>query len=210
MKALILVDIQNDFLPGGTLAVPDGNAVITVANKIQGFADLVIATQDWHPPEHQSFASNHPGKNPMDVIDLHGLNQTLWPDHCVQGSSGADFPAQLDMNKVEAIFRKGMEVTIDSYSGFFDNGHKKSTGLGDYLKGRKIDTVYVLGLAGDVCVLHTIRDAMEQGFNAVLIDDGTRPIDPQAYDAYKRELKMKGVNIMHSREILSPSRLGKE
>ena len=203
MKALILIDIQHDFLPGGTLAVPEGDAIIPAANQIKDFFDLVIATQDWHPPEHGSFASNHPGKNPMDIIELAGLKQILWPDHCVQGSSGADFPAQLDMNKVEAIFRKGMDPTIDSYSGFFDNGHKKSTGMGDYLKGRKINTVYVLGLAGDVCVKYTIYDAMKLGFNAVLIEDGTRPIDPQAFEKSKKELKMKGLKIIRSSEILS-------
>lgn len=203
MKALILVDIQYDFLPGGALAVPEGDAIIPVANKIQEYVDLVIATQDWHPPEHQSFASNHPGKKPMEIIELTGMKQILWPDHCVQGSSGADFPAQLNMNKVEAIFRKGMDPTIDSYSGFFDNGYKKSTGMGDYLKGRNIDTVYVLGLAGDVCVRHTIHDALELGFHALLVEDGTRSIEPQAFDKCKRELRMKGLKIIHSSEIPS-------
>jgi nicotinamidase/pyrazinamidase len=203
MKALILIDIQQDFLPGGTLAVPDGDAIIPVANQIQDFFDLVIATQDWHPPEHGSFASNHPGKNPMETIELAGMKQILWPDHCVQGSSGADFPAELDTNKVEAIFRKGMDPKIDSYSGFFDNRHKKSTGMGDYLKGRRINTVYVLGLAGDVCVKYTIDDALKLGFNAVLIEDGTRPINPQDFEKSKNELKMKGLKIIHSSEILS-------
>lgn len=203
MKALILIDIQNDFLPGGTLAVPEGDAIIPVANQIQDYFELVIATQDWHPPEHGSFASNHPGKNPMDTIELAGMKQVLWPDHCVQGSSGADFPAQLDMKKVEAIFRKGVDPTIDSYSGFFDNGHKRSTGMGDYLKGRKIDTVYVLGLAGDVCVTYTIYDAMKLDFNSVLIEDGTRPIDHEAFEQSKKELKIKGLKIIHSSEMLS-------
>lgn len=203
MNALILIDIQHDFLPGGTLAVPEGDAIIPVANKIQDYFDLVIATQDWHPPEHESFASNHPGKNPMEVIEHAGLKQILWPDHCVQGSSGADFPEQLDMHKVEAIFRKGMDPTIDSYSGFFDNGHKRSTGVGDYLKGRKIDTVYVLGLAGDVCVRYTIQDAMKLGFSVVLIEDGTRPIDTHDFEKSKKELKTKGLKIIHSSEIQS-------
>lgn len=201
MKALILTDIQHDFLPGGPLAVPEGDVIIPIANHIQSCFELVVATQDWHPPEHGSFASNHPGKKPLESVELAGLQQILWPDHCVHGSSGADFPSQLDMNKVEAIFRKGMDPTIDSYSGFFDNGHKKSTGMGDYLKGREVDTIYVLGLAGDVCVAYTIRDALKLGFNVVLIEDGTRPIDPQNFDKAMKELKMKGLQVVHSSTI---------
>ena len=128
MKALILVVIQNDFLPKGNLPVPDGDQIIPIVNKIEKQFELVVATQDWHPARHKSFASNHEEKNPFEVIDLNGLEQTLWPDHCVQGTSGADFPDQLNMNRVEAIFRKGTDAEIDSYSGFYDNGHRKSTG----------------------------------------------------------------------------------
>jgi nicotinamidase/pyrazinamidase len=201
MKALILVDIQHDFLPGGALEVPEGDAIIPVANKVQEHFELVVATQDWHPSNHGSFASNHEGKEPMEKTELAGMEQVLWPNHCVQGSSGAAFPEQLNMNRVEAIFRKGMDPEIDSYSGFFDNGHKKSTGMADYLKGRKVDTVYVVGLAADVCVNYTLADALELGFNAVLIEDGTRPIDKQAYEKALKELKEKGLKIMKSSEI---------
>lgn len=201
MKALILVDIQHDFLPGGSLEVPGGDAIIPVANRLQSQFELVVATQDWHPSDHGSFASNHPDKEPFEKAELAGMEQTVWPDHCVQGSSGADFPKELEMNRVEAIFRKGMDPKIDSYSGFFDNGHKKTTGMGDYLKGRKVDTVYLVGLAGDVCVNFTMRDALKLGFKVVLVEDGTRPIDKEAYKKNLEELKEKGVKVMQSREI---------
>lgn len=201
MKALILVDIQHDFLPGGSLEVPQGDAIIPVANKLQDQFELVVATQDWHPPDHGSFASNHTGKEPFEQAELAGMEQTLWPDHCVQGSPGADFPKELEMKRVEAIFRKGMDPRIDSYSGFFDNGHKKTTGMGDYLKGRNVDTVYLVGLAGDVCVNFTMRDALELDFKVVLVEDGTRPIDKEAYKKNLDELKEKGVKVIKSSEI---------
>ncbi|MEE4242718.1 MAG: bifunctional nicotinamidase/pyrazinamidase [Desulfopila sp.] len=201
MKALLLVDIQYDFLPRGPLEVPEGDAVIPVANRLQDFFELVVATQDWHPPDHSSFASNHPGKNPLDKVEIDGMSQILWPDHCVQGSPGAAFSQELKMNQVEAIFRKGMDPTIDSYSGFFDNGHKKSTGLGDYLRGRNVETVYVVGLAGDFCARYTLADALMLGFKAVLIEDGTRAIDPIAYTKAMKQLKEKGLKIVHSTEI---------
>lgn len=202
MKALILVDIQNDFLPGGTLEVPQGDAIIPLANKLQEHFNLVVATQDWHPAEHGSFASNHEGKKPFDKIQLSGLEQILWPDHCVQGSPGADFPEGLNMNKVEAIFRKGMDPGIDSYSGFFDNGHKKSTGMADYLKGRNVDTVFIAGLAGDICVNFTLNDAVEQGFKAVLVKDATRPIDEADFKNALNQLEKKGGSVIQSNKIL--------
>lgn len=202
MKALILVDIQHDFLPGGALEVPQGDAIIPLANKLQEHFELVVATQDWHPADHGSFASNHEGKNPFDKTEFAGMEQVLWPDHCVQGTPGADFPKELNMNKVEAIFRKGMDPKIDSYSGFFDNGHKKSTGMADYLKGRNVDTVYLVGLAGDVCVNFTLNDAAEEGFKAVLIKDGTRPIDEGDFKAALKKLQDKGVSVIESSEIL--------
>jgi len=206
MKALLIVDIQYDFLPGGALEVPQGDVVIPVANRLQDFFELVVATQDWHPPDHASFASNHPGKKAMEEIELDGIPQILWPDHCVQGSAGAAFSKELQMNKVEAIFRKGMEPAIDSYSGFFDNGYKKSTGMGDYLKGRNVDTVYVSGLAGDFCVNYTLNDALMLGFNAVLVEDGTKPIDPPAYEKAMHKLKEQGLESIRSSEIDSPIR----
>ncbi len=206
MKALLIVDIQYDFLPGGALEVPQGDVVIPVANRLQDFFELVVATQDWHPPDHASFASNHPGKKAMEKIELGGIPQILWPDHCVQGSAGAAFSKELQMNKVEAIFRKGMDPAIDSYSGFFDNGHKKSTGMGDYLKGRNVDTVYVSGLAGDFCVNYTLSDALMLGFNAVLVEDGTKAIDPPAYEKAMHKLKEQGLESIRSSEIDSPVR----
>ena len=124
MNALIIVDVQNDFMPGGALPVAGGDKIVPVLNEIQMHFDLVVATQDWHPAGHKSFASMHPGKKPFEVIDLYGLEQTLWPDHCIQGTIGAAFSSQLNMNKAEAIFRKGTNPEIDSYSGFYDNGHK--------------------------------------------------------------------------------------
>ena len=157
MHSLILVDIQNDFVPGGRLAVPEGDAIIPLANSLQKAFGLVVATQDWHPQSHKSFASNHPGKKPFDLIDLHGLEQVLWPDHCVQGSDGAAFHSALDIKRVEAMFRKGMDSEIDSYSGFYDNGMRKSTGLAGYLRERKVRKVFVCGLAADYCVAYTAR-----------------------------------------------------
>src|SRR5215469_16770932 len=136
MKALILVDIQNDFLPGGALAVPDGDAVIPVANRLQAAFPLVVATQDWHPANHGSFAASHPGKKLFEQIELNGLPQTLWPVHCVQNTAGAALAANLIQDRIAKIFRKGTDAGIDSYSGFFDNGQRKSTGLGDWLMER--------------------------------------------------------------------------
>ncbi|MDX1649953.1 MAG: bifunctional nicotinamidase/pyrazinamidase, partial [Myxococcota bacterium] len=164
MKALLLVDIQRDFLPGGALAVPEGDAVVPVANRLAARFPLVVATQDWHPEGHVSFASSHPGHEPFDEIEVDGLDQTLWPDHCVQGSRGAGFADDLDLRPVEAIVRKGMDPRIDSYSGFFDNGHRKETGLAGLLRGRGVDEVFLVGLAADVCVAFTARDACELGF----------------------------------------------
>ena len=202
MKALLLVDIQNDFIPGGALPVPDGDAIIPVVNDLMPYFDLVVATQDWHPQNHGSFASNHPGKKVYDVIELNGLQQILWPDHCVQGSKGADFAPGLNTNPVEAIFRKGTDPGIDSYSGFFDNGRKKSTALADYLRGRQIDEVYVVGLAGEFCVNFTILDAVDQGFKTHLIEDGTRPLNKDDFEKAKANMKAKGVGIITSNEII--------
>src|SRR5688500_8567645 len=164
MHALIIVDIQNDFVAGGTLEVPHGEQIIPLVNELADLFDLVIATQDWHPQTHKSFASNHADRKPFEKIILGGLEQVLWPDHCVQGTFGAEFHPQLRMNNVEAIFRKGMEPEIDSYSGFYDNGRKKSTGLAGYLKERKVETVFVCGLAADYCVFYTAQDALKEGF----------------------------------------------
>lgn len=192
MNALIIVDIQHDFLPGGALAVPHGGEVTGVINRIQADYDLVVATQDWHPAGHKSFASSHHGKKPYELIDLNGLPQTLWPDHCVQGTAGAALSEELDTKRIEAIFRKGMDVEIDSYSGFFDNGRRKATGLAGYLRDRNVSSVAVCGLAADYCVFFTAMDALDAGFGAVILDHASRAIDPIGYEAKKAEFLQKG------------------
>ncbi len=192
MKALIIVDVQNDFLPGGALAVEEGDAVIPVINKLQKNFDLVVATQDWHPPNHKSFASQHTGKNIFEEIKLNGLPQVLWPDHCVVETSGAEFSADLEGKNIEAIFRKGMESDIDSYSGFFDNRKKKATGLGAFLKGRGVSSIFVAGLAADYCVYFTALDGLELGFQSTIITDATRAINPDDFAKKLQNFKSRG------------------
>src|SRR6266446_3850334 len=205
MRTLVLVDIQNDFLPGGALAVPRGDEVIPIANELQPRFDLVVATQDWHPAGHGSFASSHPRRKPGDLVELGGLPQVLWPDHCVQGSRGAEFAARLQMNRVETIFRKGTDPGIDSYSGFFDNGHRKSTGLGDYLRGRGATDLYVLGLATDYCVKFTALDAVRLGFRTFLVQDGSRGVELRAGDVARAldEARHGGVEVVQSSDVRS-------
>ncbi len=170
MKALIIVDVQHDFLPGGALGVPKGDEVIAVINELQAHFDYIIATQDWHPADHGSFAANHEGKKPGEIIDLAGTQQILWPVHCVQGSQGADFADTLDKSKWQKVFRKGQDPKIDSYSGFFDNGRGHDTGLGDYLKSIGITDVFITGLAADYCVKFTALDAQSLGFETTLLE----------------------------------------
>ncbi len=191
MNALILVDLQNDFLPTGALPVPDGDAVIPVANRLSasGAFDLVVATQDWHPPAHGSFAANHPGKKPGDVVDLDGVEQLLWPVHCVQDSRGAAFAPGLQLDRIERVFHKGTDPRIDSYSALFDNAHRKSIGLGEFLRERGIAHVFVLGVATDYCVKFTALDALRFGFAVTVVTDGCRAVnvkpgdDRNAFDA---------------------------
>ena len=199
MKALILVDIQNDFCPGGALPVKEGDKIVPMVNKLQEKFDLIVATQDWHPKDHKSFASNH-GKKPGEVIDLNGLEQILWPDHCVQGSMGAEFVPGLRTEKIARIFQKGTDPEIDSYSGFYDNGHRKATGLGDYLKTKGVTEVYVVGLATDYCVKYTALDAVQVGFRTHVIKEATRGVNLKKGDVDRalEELKSHGV-IMGSR-----------
>lgn len=201
MKALLLIDMQNDFLPGGSLAVSGGNEIIPLLNELQLKFDLVIVTQDWHPKEHKSFASNHSGKSVFEEIDLQGLNQVLWPDHCVQQTKGAEFSDQLNMSKVAAIFRKGMDPEIDSYSGFYDNGHQNSTGLASYLRGKGVKQLYLTGLAGDFCVYFSALDAVEEGFEVFYLEDATRFIDEKAWKSKRSELESQGVKIMSAKQL---------
>ncbi|MBD1398756.1 bifunctional nicotinamidase/pyrazinamidase [Pontibacter sp. JH31] len=202
MKALLLIDIQNDFLPGGSLAVPEGDQIIPVVNQLQQRFDLVVATQDWHPANHKSFASNHQGKKPFEMTELLGLPQVLWPNHCLQGTPGAALAPALATNKMEAIFRKGTNPEIDSYSGFYDNGRLKSTGLADYLRGKGVTQLYLVGLAADYCVYYSAKDALSEGFETYLIEDATRPISPEGYDAARADLLARGAKIIRSSELL--------
>lgn len=204
MKALILVDIQNDFLPGGALAVPDGDAVIPVANKLQPVFPLVVATQDWHPANHGSFAANHPGRKVFEQIELNGLPQTLWPVHCVQNTKGAELAAALHRERIAKVFPKGTDPGIDSYSGLFDNGHRKSTGLGEWLKARGVTEVFVCGLATDYCVKFTALDAAQMGFKTHVVEDASRGVNLQPDDVKNaiEEMKRAGVTVMQSVDLL--------
>ena len=196
MRALIIVDVQYDFLPGGALAVPNGDDIIELINRIQGNYDLIVATQDWHPEGHHSFASAHEGKQPFDVIDLEGLEQVLWPDHCVQGTYGAQLSEQLAAHRIEAIFRKGTEPNIDSYSGFFDNGKRKNTGLAGYLRDRGVTSTAVCGLAADYCVYFTAMDALQLGFDTAIIESAVRAIDPTSYTSKKNSFVQAGGKLL--------------
>jgi nicotinamidase/pyrazinamidase len=206
MKALILVDLQYDFMPGGALAVPDGDAVVPLANRLQGAFELVVATQDWHPANHGSFAANHPGRAPGEVITLGGLPQVLWPTHCVQGSKGAELVAGLDRSRIAAVLQKGCDPAIDSYSGFFDNGGRRSTGLGEFLQARAVEEVFVLGLATDYCVKFTALDAVGLKFKRVsLVVDACRAVDlsPGDGEAAIAAMQAAGVALVRSAALLS-------
>jgi nicotinamidase/pyrazinamidase len=198
MTALILVDIQNDFCEFGALAVPDGNAVIAVANELMPQHDLVIATQDWHPANHGSFAANYPLRKPGQIIELDGLPQILWPIHCVQNSFGSEFVRTLHITKIHKVFRKGTDVNIDSYSGFYDNGHRKSTGMGEYLQSKGVTAITVMGLATDYCVKFTAIDALSFGFKTTFLTHGSRGVNLQPDDVANAIVAMreKGVIII--------------
>ena len=198
MRALLLIDIQNDFLPGGRLAVPAGDEIIPLVNELQPQFDLVVATQDWHPAGHQSFASSHAGRSQFEQIDLHGLPQVLWPDHCTQASDGAALAPALQTERIEAIFRKGMNPEIDSYSAFFDNGHRKSTGLADYLRGRGVTEVVVAGLAADYCVYYSALDALAAGFATTVLTDAVRAISAEGWATAQADLAAKGARLLAS------------
>lgn len=196
--ALILVDLQNDFLPGGALAVPDGHAVLPVANRLQPHFEIVVATQDWHPANHVSFASNHRGKIVGEVIEVAGRRQTLWPVHCVENTPGAALAADLDRSRIEKVVKKGTDPLLDSYSGFYDNGHLRSTGLSEYLRERHVDAIYLVGLATDYCVKHTALDAVDLGFQVIVVGDACRAVNlvPGDADRAIAEMCTAGVRII--------------
>ncbi len=197
MDALILVDLQNDFLPGGALAVPRGDEVIPIANRLVGHFGFVVATRDWHPPDHSSFASQHPGHAVGDVIEVGGVAQVLWPDHCVQGTKGAELAAALNDAAISEIVTKGTSRDIDSYSGFFDNNQRQATGLLDILQRSGITRVHVMGLATDYCVKFTALDALKLGFETNLVLEGCRGVDltPGDSDRAVDEMRAAGASV---------------
>lgn len=204
MNALLLIDIQNDFMPGGALPVSEGDQIVPVVNALQKKFALIVATQDWHPQNHGSFAANHPGKKPGEIIELNGLQQILWPVHCVQNSAGAAFHPDLNTNMIDRIFVKGTDPDIDSYSGFFDNGHKKDTGLADFLKQKGVRTVSICGLATDYCVKYSALDAVQLGFETRLITDACRGVElnPGDVSGAIHEMKDTGVEILASDAVV--------
>lgn len=195
MRALILVDLQNDFCPGGALPVPDGHTVVPIVNRLMARFDLVIATQDWHPRDHGSFAVNHPDKQIGDVVELDGIEQILWPVHCVQDTPGAELHPQLDRSRIDDFVKKGTERTVDSYSGFFDNGRRHATGLAERLRARGVSDVYLCGLATEYCVKFTALDAADLGFTTWLVRDACRGIDRHAGDIQRAIAAMQAKNV---------------
>lgn len=199
-KALIIVDVQNDFCPGGALAVPDGHLVVPIINDLQesGNYDVIVATQDWHPKNHGSFATSHPGKVPGDIARLGGLPQILWPDHCVQFTPGAEFVSTLKTDNIEKIVQKGTDPAIDSYSGLNDNGHRKSTGLGEFLKEKGVTDVHIAGLATDYCVKFTALDSAAFGFKTSVVVGACRGVNliPTDVDNALRDLRLAGVSLL--------------
>ncbi|HEX2549134.1 MAG TPA: bifunctional nicotinamidase/pyrazinamidase [Gammaproteobacteria bacterium] len=202
-KALIMVDLQNDFCRGGSLEVPDANAVIPHANELQNYFDEVIASKDWHPKDHMSFASNHPGKKVNDILEIDGIKQILWPDHCVQNTKGADFHPDLFTQKISKIIYKGTDKHIDSYSAFFDNAHLRETDLKDYLHAKNIKKLYFMGLATDYCVKYSCLDAVDLGFETYFIEDACRGVELVFGDVALaiEAMKAKGVKVIRVQDV---------
>ena len=202
MKALLIVDVQYDFCPGGVMAIKDGDKIIPVINKLQPMFDLVLATLDWHPVDHVTFASQHPGKRPYDLVEVNGVDHVLWPRHCVQHTKGAAFVEGLHMNYLDKIFYIGKNKKNDSYSGFFDVG-EKPTGLDKYLKKKGVTDLYIVGLATDFCVMFTALDARKLGYNTHVVIDATKPLDinPGDFEDAVKQMKTAGVKILESKAI---------
>lgn len=204
MKALLVVDLQNDFCEGGALEVPGGSTIVPVVNQLINSFDAVIQTQDWHPEGHSSFASSHNDKEPFNTIDMDYGAQVLWPDHCIQGSKGADFHPDLETNKTQVIIRKGFRREIDSYSTFYENDHETKTGLTGYLNSRGITDLYTVGLAADFCVKWSVLDGIDEGFTMHIIEDAVKGIDLDgSLDAAWDEMKSKGVQVVQSKSLLA-------
>ena len=203
MRALLVIDLQNDFCSGGNLAVPGADEIIPRVNELVAYFDHVLLTQDWHPSGHHSFASSHAGKAPFETVALSYGTQILWPDHCVQGTHGADFHPEARLEKVEFIIRKGFRSAIDSYSAFFENDHQTPTGLAGYLRERGIETLYLIGLATDFCVKYSALDGRAQGFEVYVVEDAVRGIDTQGSLAQAwREMDEAGVHVITSEEVM--------
>ena len=204
MKALLVVDIQNDFCPGGALAVPDGDTIVPTVNKLIDQFDTVIQTQDWHPAGHHSFASSHDGKDPYDTVEMDYGTQVLWPNHCVQGSEGAEFHPDLNTTKTQVVIRKGFRKSIDSYSTFYENDNETPTGLTGYLRDRGITDLYTVGLATDFCVKWSILDGIKEGFSMYIVEDAVKGIDLNgSLDEAWMEMKEQGVIKLNSETLLS-------
>lgn len=204
MNALLIIDVQNDFCPGGALEVPDGDTIIPVINALIPRFDAVIQTQDWHPEGHHSFATAHEGKSPFDSVDMEYGTQVLWPEHCVQGTPGAEFHPDLNTTKSEVIIRKGFRKEIDSYSTFFENDQKTPTGLTGYLKERRITDLYTVGLATDFCVKWSVLDGIKENFNVHVIKDAVKGIDMDgSVEQAWQEMKDAGARIISSDNIQS-------
>ena len=203
MRALLLVDLQNDFMPFGALPVAGGDAVVPVANALIPRFSLVVASQDWHPADHGSFASAHPGTLPGDVVDLCGVSQVLWPDHCVQDMPGASFHSGLDIGGVDHVVRKGADPAVDSYSAFFDNDRRRDTGLAAYLEERGAEELVIMGLATDYCVRATVLDACGLGFGVTVIEDGCRGVDVTPGDSERAfaEMRSAGARVIRAAEL---------
>lgn len=200
MKCLMIADLQNDFLPGGALAVPRGDEVVPVANEWMVKMPLVVATQDWHPPDHISFASRHPDRDVGETIEIDGISQRLWPDHCVADTHGAALSSKLDVDRIDHLIRKGTDPRLDSYSAFFANGRKKATGLHHLLQEKDVDEIYLMGLATDYCVKFTALDALDLGYRTYLIRRGCRGIDqPEgSIEQSLEEMRRAGAEMIES------------
>ncbi len=203
MRALVLVDLQYDFMPGGALAVTDGDQTVAVARRLMPLFELVLASQDWHPQDHGSFVTQHADKKVGELVDLNGREQIVWPVHCVQGTPGAALHRDLDASRIDQVFFKGTDAGIDSYSAFFDNGHLKSTGLGDFLRKKAVDAVYLMGLATDYCVKYSALDSRKLGFDTYVIQDGCRGVElnPGDVQAALQEMKKAGVTLIASTDL---------